>query len=74
MLRLRLSPKEVFFSYLSYVILLQIFEKMVFSDKPFQKKWSKELINASKLGDYNAVLDCLAKNKYIVYDYDHVLK
>lgn len=46
----------------------------VFSKTPFQKKHSREFIDAVKYGDYDLV-EYMVKfsNRYLVYDFDYVI-
>ncbi|KAL4491354.1 hypothetical protein ABPG72_008010 [Tetrahymena utriculariae] len=43
----------------------------IFSSKPFQKKFSYELIQAAKLGDIMKVIECLNENRFLVFDFDY---
>ena len=45
----------------------------IFSTAPFEKKNSKEFITACKNDDQETVADLLQKNKFLVYDFDHVI-
>lgn len=44
----------------------------VFSRMPYEKEGSKEMMIALKTGVYTDVKDYLIRNKYLVYDFDHV--
>lgn len=46
----------------------------MFSKTPYEKENSHELIMAVKLGDIKAVTKYLKVNRYLVYDFDHVLE
>jgi hypothetical protein len=46
----------------------------VLSSSPYQKVYSKELINACKEGSLELVKTYLNKNKFLVYDFDHTKK
>ena len=44
----------------------------IFSKNPYEKKHSRELIDAVKEGDVLSILEYLSYNKYLVYDFDSV--
>ncbi|EAS01945.2 ankyrin domain protein (macronuclear) [Tetrahymena thermophila SB210] len=47
-------------------------QAQIFSSKPFQKKFSYELIQAAKLGDIMKVIECLNENRFLVFDFDYI--
>ena len=47
-------------------------QNQIFSVKPFQKPFSRELFMAVKLENYDLAREYLLKNKYLVYDYDYM--
>ena len=42
------------------------------SKRPFEKEYSEELFKAVKKNDYHMVSVYMAKNKFLVFDFDHV--
>jgi ankyrin repeat protein len=47
---------------------------LVFSRKPFEKKYSKQFIEACKDGNDILVSEYLSKSKFLVYDFDYTHK
>ena len=52
----------------------EIQAKGIFPNKPFEKSFTKEIINAIKNDDDNMVGKLLHHNKYLVYGYDYTRK
>ena len=44
----------------------------IFSMYPFAKKYSEKFLQACKSGKFDAATDYLAKNRYLVFDFDNV--
>lgn len=47
--------------------------KKIFSRQPYEKPNSYQLIKAVKAGDARTVKKLLETNRYLVFDYDHVI-
>ena len=50
----------------------QLIKNQIFSKNPYQKAYSKELIEAVKTGNIPFIKELLNFNKYLVYDFDNV--
>lgn len=71
MLKIRRALKN----FLRKLIKLKInkddfFTKKIFSEKPYEKKYSREFIDACKDNNVSAIRKLLKKDKYLVYDFD----
>jgi hypothetical protein len=53
---------------------MKITTSKVFSSSPFEKEGSQNLFKHVKLGHFHEVSELLDSNKYLVYDFDHVIK
>ena len=57
----------------NYIVYIQIQKKQIFSTVPFEKLYSRELLDAVKLGNDRTVEYLLeVVNKYLIYDFDQV--
>ncbi|KAL4442916.1 hypothetical protein ABPG74_010805 [Tetrahymena malaccensis] len=80
--RRKLSPgqalsalKKAFYHLKSIKVQIEDLSKtQIFSSKPFQKKFSYELIQAAKLGDIMKVIECLNENRFLVFDFDYIFQ